>query len=169
MSINSNSLSYLSQAISQSSSRKDNYSSSLKNSLSDKVNVISKAASEISTQSRYKAAFEEKMKIANSSTDTVSISQESMDALKKYQTSAVKNLDKTDSSSSSGYSYDYQSIKKKRLENIAKIEKDVSLKYAKKSESSSDPVNNVQQESTDKKDVSDSSSSTLGQTETKIS
>lgn len=134
MSIDSNSLIYLSQAISSTSNKKDSYSSSVKNTLSDKVNVISKAASQLSTQSRYKAAFEEKMKIANGSTDTVSISQESIDALKKYQSLAVKNSDKSDSSSSSGYSYDYQSIKKKRLENIAKIEKDVSLKYAKKTE-----------------------------------
>ena len=106
--------------------------------------MISKAASQLSTQSRYKAAFEEKMKIANGSTDTVSISQESIDALKKYQSQAVKNSDKSDSSSSSGYSYDYQSIKKKRLENIAKIEKDVSLKYAKKTEQ------NVTSDQTDK-------------------
>lgn len=144
MSIDSNSLIYLSQAISSTSNKKDSYSSSVKNTLSDKVNVISKAASQLSTQSRYKAAFEEKMKIANGSTDTVSISQESIDALKKYQSQAVKNSDKSDSSSSSGYSYDYQSIKKKRLENIAKIEKDVSLKYAKKTE------HNVTSDQTDK-------------------
>lgn len=144
MSIDSNSLIYLSQAISSTSNKKDSYSSSVKNSLSDKVNVISKAASQLSAQSRYKAAFEEKMKIANGSTDTVSISQESIDALKKYQSQAVKNSDKSDSSSSSGYSYDYQSIKKKRLENIAKIEKDVSLKYAKKTEQ------NVTSDQTDK-------------------
>lgn len=144
MSIDSNSLIYLSQAISSTSNKKDSYSSSVKNTLSDKVNVISKAASQLSTQSRYKAAFEEKMKIANGSTDTVSISQESIDALKKYQSQAVKNSDKSDSSSSSGYSYDYQSIKKKRLENIAKIEKDVSLKYAKKTEQ------NVTSDQTDK-------------------
>lgn len=144
MSIDSNSLIYLSQAISSTSNKKDSYSSSVKNTLSDKVNVISKAASQLSAQSRYKAAFEEKMKIANGSTDTVSISQESIDALKKYQSQAVKNSDKSDSSSSSGYSYDYQSIKKKRLENIAKIEKDVSLKYAKKTEQ------NVTSDQTDK-------------------
>lgn len=144
MSIDSNSLIYLSQAISYTSNKKDSYSSSVKNTLSDKVNVISKAASQLSAQSCYKAAFEEKMKIANGSTDTVSISQESIDALKKYQSQAVKNSDKSDSSSSSGYSYDYQSIKKKRLENIAKIEKDVSLKYAKKTEQ------NVTSDQTDK-------------------
>lgn len=144
MSIDSNSLIYLSQAISSTSNKKDSYSSSVKNTLSDKVNVISKAASQLSAQSRYKAAFEEKMKIANGSTDTVSISQESIDALKKYQSQAVKNSDKSDSSSSSGYSYDYQSIKKKRLENIAKIENDVSLKYAKKTEQ------NVTSDQTDK-------------------
>lgn len=144
MSIDSNSLIYLSQAISSTSNKKDSYSSSVKNTLSDKVNVISTAASQLSAQSRYKAAFEEKMKIANGSTDTVSISQESIDALKKYQSQAVKNSDKSDSSSSSGYSYDYQSIKKKRLENIAKIENDVSLKYAKKTEQ------NVTSDQTDK-------------------
>lgn len=144
MSIDSNSLIYLSQAISSTSNKKDSYSSSVKNTLSDKVNVISKAASQLSAQSRYKVAFEEKMKIANGSTDTVSISQESIDALKKYQSQVVKNSDKSDSSSSSGYSYDYQSIKKKRLENIAKIEKDVSLKYAKKTEQ------NVTSDQTDK-------------------
>ena len=130
-----------------------------KNSLQDKVNVISKAASQISTQSRYKAAFEEKMKIANGSADTVSISQESIDALKKYQSSNVKNSDKSDSSSSSGYSYDYQSIKKKRIENIAKIEQEVSLKYAKKTDTSSQTETTNQSDST-KKDLMSSTSST---------
>ena len=153
MSIDSNSLIYLSQAISSTSNKKDSYSSSVKNTLYDKVNVISKAASQLSAQSRYKAAFEEKMKIANGSSDTVSISQESIDALKKYQSQAVKNSDKSDSSSSSGYSYDYQSIKKKRLENIAKIEKDVSLKYAKKTEQ------NVISDQTDKTNSSSEQSS----------
>ncbi|MEF2914156.1 MAG: hypothetical protein U0O25_07575 [Succinivibrio sp.] len=159
MSIDSTSLSYLSQAISNSSSKKDYLSLSLKNSLQDKVNVISKAASQISTQSRYKAAFEEKMKIANGSADTVSISQESIDALKKYQSSNVKNSDKSDSSSSSGYSYDYQSIKKKRIENIAKIEQEVSLKYAKKTDTSSQTETTNQSDST-KKDLMSSTSST---------
>lgn len=123
------------------------------------MNVISKAASQISTQSRYKAAFEEKMKIANGSADTVSISQESIDALKKYQSSNVKNSDKSDSSSSSGYSYDYQSIKKKRIENIAKIEQEVSLKYAKKTDTSSQTETTNQSDST-KKDLMSSTSST---------
>lgn len=159
MSIDSTSLSYLSRAISNSSSKKDSLSLSLKNSLQDKVNVISKAASQISTQSRYKAAFEEKMKIANGSADTVSISQESIDALKKYQSSNVKNSDKSDSSSSSGYSYDYQSIKKKRIENIAKIEQEVSLKYAKKTDTSSQTETTNQSDST-KKDLMSSTSST---------
>lgn len=120
MSIDSNSLIYLSQAISSTSNKKDSYSSSVKNTLPDKVNVISKAASQLSAQSRYKAAFEEKMKIANGSTDTVSISQESIDALKKYQSQAVKNSDNSDSSSSSGYSYDYQSIKRSVLRILPK-------------------------------------------------
>lgn len=159
MSIDSTSLSYLSQAISQSSNKNDSLSLSLKNSLQNKVNVISKAASQISTQSRYKAAFEEKMKIANGSADTVSISQESIDALKKYQSENVKNSDKSDSSSSSGYSYDYQSIKKKRIENIAKIEQEVSLKYAKKTDTSSQTETTNQSDST-KKDLMSSTSST---------
>lgn len=159
MSIDSTSLSYLSQAISNSSSKKDSLSLSLKNSLQDKVNVISKAASQISTQSRYKAAFEEKMKIANGSADTVSISQESIDALKKYQSQNIKNSDKSDSSSSSGYSYDYQSIKKKRIENIAKIEQEVSLKYAKKTDTSSQTETTNQSDST-KKGLMSSTSST---------
>ena len=90
------------------------------------------------------------MKIANGSADTVSISQESIDALKKYQSSNVKNSDKSDSSSSSGYSYDYQSIKKKRIENIAKIEQEVSLKYAKKTDTSSQTETTNQSDSTKK-------------------
>lgn len=161
MSIDSTSLSYLSQAISNCSNKKDSLSSSLKNSLQEKVNVISKAASQISTQSRYKAAFEEKMKIANGSTDTVSISQESIDALKKYQSSNVKNSDKSDSSSSSGYSYDYQSIKKKRLENIAKIEQEVSLKYAKKTDTSGQTVTTNQSKSTEKDSTSSTSTTDI--------
>lgn len=161
MSIDSTSLSYLSQAISNTSNKKDSLSSSLKNSLQEKVNVISKAASQISTQSRYKAAFEEKMKIANGSTDTVSISQESIDALKKYQSSNVKNSDKSDSSSSSGYSYDYQSIKKKRLENIAKIEQEISLKYAKKTDTPGQTVTTNQSESTEKDSTSSTSTTDI--------
>ncbi|WP_406030566.1 hypothetical protein [Succinivibrio sp.] len=161
MSIDSTSLSYLSQAISNCSNKKDSLSSSLKNSLQEKVNVISKAASQISSQSRYKAAFEEKMKIANGSTDTVSISQESIDALKKYQSSNVKNSDKSDSSSSSGYSYDYQSIKKKRLENIAKIEQEVSLKYAKKTDTSGQTVTTNQSKSTEKDSTSSTSTTDI--------
>ena len=65
----------------------------------------------------------------------------------------------SDSSSSSGYSYDYQSIKKKRIENIAKIEQEVSLKYAKKTDTSSQTETTNQSDST-KKDLMSSTSST---------
>lgn len=63
------------------------------------------------------------MKIANESSDTVEISKESLAALKKYNQTEVSVAAKKDSSSSSGYTYDYQAIKKKNLENIAAIER----------------------------------------------
>ncbi|WP_406023126.1 hypothetical protein, partial [Succinivibrio sp.] len=56
---------------------------------------------------------------------------------------------------------DYQSIKKKRLENIAKIEQEVSLKYAKKTDTSGQTVTTNQSKSTEKDSTSSTSTTDI--------
>ena len=126
MAIDSSALTSIKNAIASYSGSESTYSDKLKNDANNSVNSLAQKASSFATKSRYKAAFEEKMKIANESSDTVEISKESLAALKKYNQTEVSAAAKKDSSSSSGYTYDYQSIKKKNLENIAAIEKEVS-------------------------------------------
>ena len=99
---------------------------------SDLLSAINSNSQGLIKQTRYKTEFEEKMKIANSSEDYVKISDKSLDALQKYVKKETNATNKQDSSSSSGYTYDYQAIKKKNLENQAAIEKDVADKYGKK-------------------------------------
>lgn len=134
MAIDSNALSSIRNAIASYSGSGSSYTESLKNQANDSVNSLAQKAASFATKSRYKAAFEEKMKIANESSDTVDISKESLAALKKYNQTEVSAASKKESSSSSGYTYDYQSIKKKNLENIAAIEKEVSEKYGRKTD-----------------------------------
>lgn len=134
MAIDSNALSSIRNAISSYSGSGSSYTESLKNQANDSVNSLAQKAASFATKSRYKAAFEEKMKIANESSDTVDISKESLAALKKYNQTEVSAASKKESSSSSGYTYDYQAIRKKNLENIAAIEKEVSEKYGKKTD-----------------------------------
>lgn len=134
MAIDSSALTSIKNAIASYSGSESTYSDKLKNDANNSVNSLAQKASSFATKSRYKAAFEEKMKIANESSDTVEISKESLAALKKYNQTEVSVAAKKDSSSSSGYTYDYQAIKKKNLENIAAIEKEVSEKYGKKTD-----------------------------------
>lgn len=114
MAIDSSALTSIRNAIASYSGSESTYSDKLKNDANNSVNSLAQKASSFATKSRYKAAFEEKMKIANESSDTVEISKESLAALKKYNQTEVSVAAKKDSSSSSGYTYDYQAIKKKK-------------------------------------------------------
>ena len=100
------------------------------------------------------------MKIANESSDTVEISKESLAALKKYNQTEVSAAAKKDSSSSSGYTYDYQAIKKKNLENIAAIEKEVAEKYGKKTDVADSTSKTADDKSTVKSDDTTKTEST---------
>lgn len=152
MSIDASALTSINNAIS-SSSNKNTYSSSNTETV-DYLNTITKAAAGISTESRYKLAFEEKMKLANDSDDTVEISNKSLEALKKYQQNELSSDDSKQTSSSSGYTYDYQAIKKKNLENQAKIEQEVEEKYGKKDSSTATTSDNAKDvATTDAKEV----------------
>lgn len=141
---------------------------------------IAKAASQITYTSRYQARFQEKLNKANASEDNVTISEESLAKLAAYnkfgKSTATVNKDgekdhqtQTDNTTSNKtvYSYDYQSIKKKRLENLAAMEKEIAAKYGKKEEpekAESVPAANTQSQAvkseeneTDQKAVSSAS------------
>ena len=160
MAIDSSALTSIRNAIASYSGSESTYSDKLKNDANNSVNSLAQKASSFATKSRYKAAFEEKMKIANESSDTVEISKESLAALKKYNQTEVSAAAKKDSSSSSGYTYDYQSIKKKNLENIAAIEKEVAQKYGKKTDEANSSTKTTDDKSTVKSDDSTKTSST---------
>lgn len=154
MAIDSSALNSIRNAIASYSGSGSTYSDKLKNEANSSVNSLAQKAASFTAQSRYKTAFEEKMKIANESSDTVDISKESLAALKKYNQTEVSNAAKKESSSSSGYTYDYQSIKKKNLENIAAIEKEVAEKYGKKTGSTDSSSATADSSSTVKSDDS---------------
>lgn len=160
MAIDSSALTSIKNAIASYSGSESTYSDKLKNDANNSVNSLAQKASSFATKSRYKAAFEEKMKIANESSDTVEISKESLAALKKYNQTEVSAAAKKDSSSSSGYTYDYQSIKKKNLENIAAIEKEVAQKYGKKTDAADSTTKTADDKSTVKSDDSTKTEST---------
>lgn len=160
MAIDSNALSNIRNAIASYSGSGSSYTESLKNQANDSVNSLAQKAASFATKSRYKAAFEEKMKIANESSDTVEISKESLAALKKYNQTEVSVAAKKDSSSSSGYTYDYQAIKKKNLENIAAIEKEVAEKYGKKTDVADSTSKTADDKSTVKSDDTTKTAST---------
>jgi hypothetical protein len=166
MSIDASALTSIKNAIS-SSSNQQTYSTSKSENV-DYLSSITKAAAGISTESRYKAAFEEKMKIANGSDDTVEISDKSLQALKKYQQNQLSTDDSKETSSSSGYTYDYQAIKKKNLENQAQIEKEVAEKYGKKTTTESDATETTEKVATDKTEAAktDTVASTTTTTDT---
>jgi len=77
-----------------------------------------------------------------------------------YQRQEVSVAEKKDSSSSSGYTYDYQSIKKKNLENIAAIEKEVAEKYGKKTDVADSTSKTADDKSTVKSDDTTKTAST---------
>ena len=106
------------------------------NNKTNYVDVISKASGQAMTETRYKAAFEEKMKLANNSEDVVDISEESINALKNY----VNNEKAQTQKSSTNYTYDYLTIKQKRLENQAAIEKEYAQKYGNENSSQISPA-----------------------------
>ena len=160
MAIDSSALTSIRNAIASYSGSESTYSDKLKNDANNSVNSLGQKASSFATKSRYKAAFEEKMKIANESSDTVEISKESLAALKKYNQTEVSVAAKKDSSSSSGYTYDYQSIKKKNLENIAAIEKEVAEKYGKKTDVADSTSKTADDKSTVKSDDTTKTAST---------
>lgn len=160
MAIDSSALTSIKNAIASYSGSESTYSDKLKNDANNSVNSLAQKASSFATKSRYKAAFEEKMKIANESSDTVEISKESLAALKKYNQTEVSVAAKKDSSSSSGYTYDYQAIKKKNLENIAAIEKEVSEKYGKKTDVADSTSKTADDKSTVKSDDTTKTAST---------
>lgn len=160
MAIDSSALTSIRNAIASYSGSESTYSDKLKNDANNSVNSLVQKASSFATKSRYKAAFEEKMKIANESSDTVEISKESLVALKKYNQTEVSVAAKKDSSSSSGYTYDYQAIKKKNLENIAAIEKEVAEKYGKKTDVADSTSKTADDKSTVKSDDTTKTAST---------
>ena len=80
MAIDSSALTSIRNAIASYSGSESTYSDKLKNDASNSVNSLAQKASSFATKSRYKAAFEEKMKIANESSDTVEISKETHQA-----------------------------------------------------------------------------------------
>lgn len=160
MAIDSSALTSIRNAIASYSGSESTYSDKLKNDANNSVNSLAQKASSFATKSRYKAAFEEKMKIANESSDTVEISKESLAALKKYNQTEVSVAAKKDSSSSSGYTYDYQSIKKKNLENIVAIEKEVAEKYGKKTDVADSTSKTADDKSTVKSDDTTKTAST---------
>lgn len=128
MSIDANALTSINNAIASFSS------SNTQNSVyQNNVQTLSDASASISTETRYKKAFEEKLKKATGS-DEVEISKDAIDALKKYNLKGNEDTEKTDksdktSSSDVSYTYDYMTLKKQREQNLAKIEKEVNDRY----------------------------------------
>ncbi len=87
------------------------------------LSTISEASTDLYTNTRYKAEFEEKMKKANESEDTVEISEESLNALKNY---VQGNSSAETASTGTDYTYDYMTLKKQREANQAAIEAEYS-------------------------------------------
>ena len=129
MSIDANALTSIQNAIASFSS------SNTQNSVyQNNVQPLSDASASVSTETRYKKAFEEKLKKATGS-DEVEISKDAIDALKNYNLKGnedTETTDKSDKTSSSdvSYTYDYMTLKKQREQNLAKIEKEINDRYA---------------------------------------
>ena len=129
MSIDANALTSIQNAIASFSS------SNTQNSVyQNNVQTLSDASASVSTETRYKKAFEEKLKKATGS-DEVEISKDAIDALKNYNLKGNEDTEKTDksdktASSDVSYTYDYMTLKKQREQNLAKIEKEINDRYA---------------------------------------
>ena len=104
MSIDANALTSIQNAIASFSS------SNTQNSVyQNNVQTLSDASASVSTETRYKKAFEEKLKKATGS-DEVEISKDAIDALKNYNLKGnedTETTDKSDKTSSSDVSYTY--------------------------------------------------------------
>ncbi len=93
------------------------------------VQTLTEASASVSTETRFKKAFEEKLKKATGS-ENVEISKDAIDALKKFNETGTQDTEKTDKKTSDvSYTYDYMTLKKQREQNLAKIEKEVAEKY----------------------------------------
>ncbi len=104
------------------------------------VQTLTEASASVSTETRFKKAFEEKLKKATGS-EEVEISKDAIDALKKFNETGTQDAEKTDKKTSDvSYTYDYMTLKKQREQNLAKIEKEVAEKY--------NPQSSVQSEET---------------------
>ncbi len=138
MSIDASALNSINNAIASYSSQ----NTSAANSNQNYLDAINKASAEVAGESRYKTAFEEKLKIATGS-DEVDISDEALAALQKYnqtgETSEASEEEKISSTSTSSeqlYTYDYMTLKKQREMNQAAIDKEIEEKYASSDSSS---------------------------------
>lgn len=129
MSIDANALTSIQNAIASFSS------SNTQNSVyQNNVQTLSDASASVSTETRYKKAFEEKLKKATGS-DEVEISKDAIDALKNYNLKGNEDTETTDKSDKTSsydvsYTYDYMTLKKQREQNLAKIEKEINDRYA---------------------------------------
>ncbi|MBQ9274762.1 MAG: hypothetical protein IJ228_08115 [Succinivibrio sp.] len=123
MAIDTSALSYLNNALSQINGTKVQTNSNS----TDMLSVINNASGLAATENRYKAAFEEKMKLANGSDDVVEISADSLKALQNY----VQG-EKASGSTETQYTYDYATIRKQRLANQAAMEQEIAEKYGHK-------------------------------------
>jgi hypothetical protein len=93
------------------------------------VQTLTEASASVSTETRFKKAFEEKLKKATGS-EEVDISKDAIEALKKFNESGTENTEKTDKKTSDvSYTYDYMTLKKQREQNLAKIEKEVAERF----------------------------------------
>ena len=125
MSIDASALTSIHNAIASFSS------SNTKNTASQNyVQTLTEASAAVSSETRYKKAFEDKLKKATGS-DDVDISKDAIEALKKFNQTGAQETETTESKSSSdaSYTYDYMTLKKQREQNLAKIEKEVAEKY----------------------------------------
>ncbi|NLK84452.1 MAG: hypothetical protein GX278_00590 [Aeromonadales bacterium] len=112
--------------------------------------VVRNNPSALIPESRYKAAFEEKMKAANKSEDTVEISSESLNALSKYVQNERKELDKQDTEKN-GFTYDYMEMKRKSIANQKAIDAEVAKKYDKSASTTDKNSADTANTTTDKK------------------
>lgn len=91
--------------------------------------ILTEASASVSTETRFKKAFEEKLKKATGSED-VEISKDAIEALKKFNESGTQDAEKTDKKTSdASFTYDYMTLKKQREQNLAKIEQEVADRY----------------------------------------
>ncbi|MBQ3884098.1 MAG: hypothetical protein II731_04400 [Succinivibrio sp.] len=91
--------------------------------------ILTEASASVSTETRFKKAFEEKLKKATGSED-VEISKDAIEALKKFNESGTQDAEKTDKKTSDvSYTYDYMTLKKQREQNQAKIDQEIADRY----------------------------------------